>query len=462
MSVVDDMKIKDTLIIFTRYPEPGNVKNRLISVLGKDGAASLQEDMAKHALETARNFATTDGIVLEVHYTGGDERKMETLFGTELCFIPQEGIDLGEKMHASFLRAFTGGSQRVVLIGTDCPGITTAILRQAFSALKGCDCAIGPSADGGYYLIGLKGPMPEIFQSIPWGTGKVLKHTLEIIKGIGLQVVLLDRLLDIDRPEDLSSWHEAAKARSLPMISVIIPAIDEKIFIRQTLKSALAGKNVEVIVADGGSIDGTRELATSLGARVVPTHKGRAAQMNEGAGHALGDILLFAHADSVLPRGYDDAIRSALADSDVAAGAFSLGFHEGTFVMDLIAFGANLRSHYLKLPYGDQGFFVREGTFHNAGGFPEVPIMEDVAFIRTMKKKGRVVILPSMVATSSRRFQTISPFRTWVLNQLAMVGFFLGMPNDDLAVLYRSRERSIGVWMKHLMMAVRNRVIRRA
>jgi hypothetical protein len=184
--------------------------------------------------------------------------------------------------------------------------------------------------------------------------------------------------------------------------------------------------------------------------------------MNEGAGHALGDILLFAHADSVLPRGYDDAIRSALADSDVAAGAFSLGFHEGTFVMDLIAFGANLRSHYLKLPYGDQGFFVREGTFHNAGGFPEVPIMEDVAFIRTMKKKGRVVILPSMVATSSRRFQTISPFRTWVLNQLAMVGFFLGMPNDDLAVLYRSRERSIGVWMKHLMMAVRNRVIRRA
>ncbi len=462
MSVVDDMKIKDTLIIFTRYPEPGNVKNRLIPVLGKDGAAALQNDMAKHTLKTARDFATTDGIVLEVHYNGGDKRKMETLFGKELCFIPQEGIDLGEKMHASFLRAFNGGSQRVVLIGTDCPGITTAILRQAFSALKGCDCAIGPSADGGYYLIGLKGPIPDIFRSIPWGTGTVLKHTYEIIKGIGLQVVLLGRLSDIDRPEDLSSWHEAAKARSLPMISVIIPAIDEKIFIRQTVKSALAGKNVEVIVADGGSIDGMRELAASLGARVVPTHKGRAAQMNEGAGHALGDILLFVHADSVLPRGYDDTIRSALADFDVAAGAFSLGFHEGDFAMDLIAFGANLRSRYLKLPYGDQGFFVRKGTFHNAGGFPELPIMEDVAFIRTMKKKGRVVILHSKVSTSSRRFQAISPFRTWVLNQLAMAGFFLGMPIDDLAVLYRSRERSIGVWMKQLMMAVRNRVIRRA
>ena len=329
--------------------------------------------MAKHALETARNFATTDGIVLEIHYNGGDERKMEALFGTELCFIPQEGIDLGEKMHASFLRAFIGGSQRVVLIGTDCPGISTAILRQAFSALKGCDCVIGPSADGGYYLIGLKGPMPEIFRSIPWGTGKVLKHTYEILKGLGLQVVLLDRLPDIDRPEDLPSWHEAAKVRLLPMISVIIPAIDEKIFIRQTLKSALAGKNAEVIVADGGSIDGTRELAASMGARVVPTRKGRAVQMNEGAGHALGDILLFVHADSVLPRGYDDTIRSALADPDVAAGAFSLGFQEGSFLMDFIAFGANLRSHYLNLPYGDQGFFGRKVPYIRQGDSLKYP-----------------------------------------------------------------------------------------
>ena len=456
------MKIRDTLIIFTRYPEPGNVKNRLIPVLGKDGAAILQNDMAKHALETARNFATTDGIILEVHYNGGDERKMEALFGTKLSFIPQEGIDLGEKMHASFLRAFIGGSQRVVLIGTDCPGISTAILRQAFCALDGCDCVIGPSADGGYYLIGLKGPMPEIFRSIPWGTGKVLKHTYEILKGLGLQVVLLDRLPDIDRPEDLPSWHEAAKVRLLPMISVIIPAIDEKTFIRKTLKSALAGKNVEVIVADGGSIDGTRELATSMGARVVPTRKGRADQMNEGAGHALGDILLFVHADSVLPRGYDDAIRSALADPDVAAGAFSLGFNEGDLVMDLIAFGANLRSRYLNLPYGDQGLFVSKGTFHNVRGFPEVPIMEDVAFIRTLKEEGRVVILPSKVATSSRRFQAVSPIRTWVLNQLAMIGFFLGMSLDDLAVLYRSRERSIGVWMKQLIMAAKKRITRSA
>jgi rSAM/selenodomain-associated transferase 2 len=246
------------------------------------------------------------------------------------------------------------------------------------------------------------------------------------------------------------------------MISVIIPAIDEKTFIRKTLKSALAGKNVEVIVADGGSIDGTRELSASLGARVVPTCKGRAAQMNEGVGHALGDILLFVHADSVLPRGYDDAIRSALADSDVAAGAFSLSFHEGDFVMDLIAFGANLRSRYLKLPYGDQGFFVRKGTFHNAGGFPEVPIMEDVAFIRAMHETGRVVTLKSKVTTSSRRFQAISPFRALVLNQLAMVGFFLGMPIDDLAVLYRSRERSIGIWMKQLIIAAKKRITRRA
>ena len=119
--------------------------------------------------------------------------------------------------------------------------------------------------------------------------------------------------------------------------------------------------------------------------------------------------------------------------------------------MRLIALGANLRSWLFRLPYGDQALFVRRADFHKAGGFPGIPIMEDVAFIRTMKKMGRIAILPSRVTTSSRRYQAIGPFRTWVVNQLAMAGFFMGMPPEELAVLYRSREKSIGIWIRYLM-----------
>ena len=183
---------------------------------------------------------------------------------------------------------------------------------------------MGPALDGGYYLIGLKRDLPEIFSSIPWGTDKVLEHTLGAIGRLGLKTALLETLADVDRPDDLHIWEEMKRAGSVPMISIVIPAINEEALIGNTIKKALSGKNVEVILADGGSDDRTREISACMGARIVMSRKGRALQMNEGALAASGDILLFLHSDTMLPDDYDKALRLALADPRMTAGAFEL------------------------------------------------------------------------------------------------------------------------------------------
>jgi uncharacterized protein len=453
------MPQSDILIVFTRYPEPGKVKTRMIQVLGEQGAADLQCAMIQYTLDTAGRLAATDNITVEVHFESGSIEDMQSAFGRSYPYMRQEGYDLGERMLSSFFSVPANGSCSAVIIGTDCPGITEAVIRQAFYALKENDCVLGPSYDGGYYLIGLNRPVPELFTSIPWGTPEVLNRTLEAIDRLGLRAALLRRLTDIDRPEDLPIWEKYLLVRSRPMISAIIPALNESERIEGTIQSTLQGVNVEVVVVDGGSIDGTRELSARMGARVLCAGQGRAIQMNEGARNASGEILLFLHADTCLPRGYDEEIRNALDDKGAAAGAFSLGFDTDSIGMKLIALGANMRSRYLSLPYGDQGLFVRKDSFLQHGCFPEFPIMEDVSFIRTMKKWGRIETLPSKVITSSRRFITLGSLRAWMLNQFAMAGFFLGVPLEDLADLYRGREQSLGTWLKRLIEAAKNRAV---
>jgi rSAM/selenodomain-associated transferase 2 len=363
-------------------------------------------------------------------------------------------------MRCAFIHAFGHGEGSAALIGTDCPGITAALLRKAFAALKVSDCVLGPAHDGGYYLMALKRDQPELFSSIPWGTHMVMEKTLQVIRKSGLKVTLLAPLADVDRPEDLHVWEEERGVRTGPMISVVIPVLNEEAVIERAIEKAFGGRNVEVILVDGGSTDRSTERAALMGARVLDAPPGRASQMNRGAGAALGDILLFLHADTVPCEGYDNAVRLMLADPDIAMGAFSLGFDRGSFPLELIAFGANLRSRIFKLPYGDQAFFVRKSVFMSAGGFQDIPIMEDVAFVNAMKKKGRIGILKNRVTTSSRRFTAMGPLRTWVLNQLALAGFVLGMPLAELAGLYRGRERSPGIWIQHVLKARKNTLCR--
>jgi uncharacterized protein len=202
------MKPIECLIVFTRYPVPGKTKTRLIPALGAAGAANLHRQMTEHTLAQARQIRA-DGVAIEIHYAGATaDRELADWLGADLVYRSQGDGDLGERMALSIKTALQAGHDRVIIIGTDCPGLTTDILQLAFQQLHDRDLVLGPAIDGGYYLIGLRRFMPELFVGISWGTSAVRQQTIEIATKLGLSMGDLPLLADIDRPEDLSIWKQ--------------------------------------------------------------------------------------------------------------------------------------------------------------------------------------------------------------------------------------------------------------
>jgi uncharacterized protein len=201
----------DLLLLFTRYPEPGKVKTRLIPALGAEGAANVHQSLTVHILQIARAFALASDTDLIVCFDGSSVRQMQLRFGAEFCYQSQSQGDLGQRMFSALADALRLGRRRVVLIGADCPDITVQILSSAFSHLTEHDLVLGPARDGGYYLIGLTAPYPELFQDLPWGTDDVLTLTKTRAAQLGLTTALLEPLTDIDRPEDLPGWEKITR-----------------------------------------------------------------------------------------------------------------------------------------------------------------------------------------------------------------------------------------------------------
>lgn len=197
-----------TLIIFTRYPEPGKTKTRMIPALGAEGAAQLQRQMSEHTLKNAQEWQKVSGGKIAIYFAGGDVSLMSNWLGKDLNYYPQVTGDLGYKMQSAFNQAFDNGATKVVTIGIDCPDINLTILNQAFSSLSEHDLVLGKAEDGGYYLIGLHRLIPELFQNINWGTSQVLAQTQNIANGLNLNTAYLPTLRDVDRPEDLFIWEK--------------------------------------------------------------------------------------------------------------------------------------------------------------------------------------------------------------------------------------------------------------
>ena len=437
-------RARDRLILFTRYPEPGKTKTRLISALGEEGAAELQQEMVLHTLRMAEHLARRRPISIEVHFEGGNKRRMAALFGTNIRYVRQCGSDLGERMLRSFRMAFRKGMKRVIIVGTDCPGITVEGMEQAFDALEHSPLVLGPAKDGGYYLIGMRKAIPPLFEDIPWGTGEVLTRTLEVTEDMDLPTTFLELLDDVDRPEDLHVWEATAghmpDGEHVPRISVVIPTLNEAEHILKTLARVQSASGVEVVVIDGGSNDQTVRLAQGFGAKVIVSAPGRARQMNAGADEGTGDILLFLHADTRLPQRFDYHIRQVLADPETVGGAFRLRTDVDSLGLRVIEELANWRSRRLQMPYGDQGIFVRADLFRTMGGFPDMPIMEDFEFMRRLKRQyGRVVTVPVPVITSSRRWRSLGILRTTLVNQVVIMSYLAGVPPSRLARWYQKR-----------------------
>ncbi|RWX46908.1 hypothetical protein H206_00219 [Candidatus Electrothrix aarhusensis] len=204
---------QSVIVLFTRYPQAGKVKTRLINHLGPQGAADLHSRMTKQVINQVQPALMTGSIQLQVYYCGGSQQEIKTWLGKnskDIQLARQQGNGLGERMQDAFEQTWQQGAEKVLLIGSDCPGINSAIITSGLEYLQQHDLVLGPATDGGYYLIGLparlkkeKRNYADLFQNIDWGTDQVLAQTLTQAHKNNLSVALLPQLHDIDRPEDL-------------------------------------------------------------------------------------------------------------------------------------------------------------------------------------------------------------------------------------------------------------------
>lgn len=218
-------------------------------------------------------------------------------------------------------------------------------------------------------------------------------------------------------------WIKSREDFATDMFSVIIPALNEEACISRTLQSIPDDdKPVEVIVADGGSCDATRRLAEA-NVRVIEAPQGRARQMNAAAALAVGDILVFVHADTILPNDAFARIRFALRDGGHEAGAFRLIFDQETPLLRF--YGSCTKLPLPQICFGDRALFVQRDTFDEVGGFPDIPIFEDLEMVRMLHRRGRFAFLRADVTTSSRRFLDVGPLRQQLRNTYLWLHFML-------------------------------------
>jgi rSAM/selenodomain-associated transferase 2 len=226
----------------------------------------------------------------------------------------------------------------------------------------------------------------------------------------------------------------------IPLLSIIIPVLNEAKVIVSTLLCLqplrLAGH--EIIVVDGGSIDSSPVLSEPLADRVISSPRGRARQMNAGAKMARGGILLFLHADTLLPEHSDRLILSGMARTGKKWGRFDVSLSGRHFLFPIIAWLMNVRSRLTSIATADQAIFVERGLFEAVHGFPDIELMEDIAFSKVLKRRGRPLCLWHRVLTSSRRWEKNGIFRTVLQMWLQRLAYFLGVPPRHFAPRYHA------------------------
>lgn len=447
MKNIETKRNKNALIVFTREPAAGLTKTRMMPYYESGQCAELHLSFLKDIYKELRSV---DADII-VAYTGGEPLKIRSVFGEKRTYIEQRGEDLGHKMFFALEDVFGMGCEKAVLIGTDIPELRSESLNAAFAKLEGDDIVLGPTADGGYYLIGMKELHSEAFDVKRYGESNVLEDTVKSISNAGLTIAYADTYHDMDDREDLAGYlrrmrHDrrlrtSATGRFIKAnakISIIVPIYNEASTIRKMMDQLMQYRSgAEIIFVDGGSTDDTLRI---IGDKftVLTGAKGRAAQMNLGAEKSSGDILFFLHCDSVLPPNALDEIRECFADNEY--GCFGVQFNSSNFFMLTNRIISNHRAWSRGLPFGDQGIFISRELFFDTGMFPEIPIMEDYEFSRRLAASG---IKPGRtrhrISTSARRYGsgTISILRTeykmWDLRRK----YRAGMDIDEIAKKYK-------------------------
>ncbi|HBE70166.1 MAG TPA: hypothetical protein DDW52_18615 [Planctomycetaceae bacterium] len=227
-----------------------------------------------------------------------------------------------------------------------------------------------------------------------------------------------------------------------PDLSIVIPVFNAEPGLRDAIQSALDGvqrERVQVIVAAAGDVHSSLLVAGELGVECSTLSAGRAQQMNTATRESAGRNVLYLHADTRLPAGYLDRILDVLQDPNTVGGAFRLKIDSSLRRMRIVEQFVTLRCRIFSLPYGDQALFMRRSQYDSLGGFPELPIMEDYALVRRLRRRGKVKLLDASVMTSARRWSRLGVFGTTIVNQVMLIGYHVGISPHRLAQLYRGK-----------------------
>jgi rSAM/selenodomain-associated transferase 2 len=224
-------------------------------------------------------------------------------------------------------------------------------------------------------------------------------------------------------------------------VSAIIPIVNEARRVQQAVDRAWVAGADEVIVVDGQSTDGTYELAGKSTCSLLQTTPGRANQQNHGVKQAIGDVVLFLHADTWLEKGSVDQIRTVLDDERVLAGAFCQKIESDWRMISWIQAANANRIRWFNLAYGDQGLFVRKAVFDRLGGFPEVQFLEDYILSQRLRKLSNLALLPGPLHVDARRWEKNGPIRQTLRNWLIIAAYRFGVSPDRLAKFYRRHDQ---------------------
>ena len=444
---------KNLITMLARFPRLGEVKTRLVPPLTPEQALDLHDRLARHTLRTMLAVQATGDSKCQVRTDAAFSHAAHEWLGGGFSTRYQGEGDLGDRIRIAFGDAFSAGKRKAIVIGSDCPRLTSARLRDALRRLDGVDVVIGPATDGGYYLIALrketaKRSVPYLFSNVPWGTADVLDATIALAEKHDLSYVLLEPLPDVDRPEDVADAETVLGgvlaavgggvavgdgAHPVARVTAVIPTLDEAGIVGIAVQGAMDAGAAEVIVVDGGSRDTTIAVASAAGARVLETAPGRARQMNAGAAEVTDGILMLTHADTALPPDAAALARAALATPGVVAGAFSFAVPDGARNARFIGAAGRLRHRVSGIPYGDQALFLSARTFRDIGGFPEIPTMEDLEIILRLRRLGTVVVLPERAVTSARVWEEHGPLVPSLVNLVGIIAYRLGVDPERVA-----------------------------
>jgi uncharacterized protein len=435
---------QNALIFFMKAPVMGRVKTRLAEGIGNEHATTLYRLMCEYLLNLTVP-QNTDAIVAY----DDEECTVLPAYLEGKALVYQSGNDLGERMQNAFEAVFAKGYTRAILVGSDIPDVDERLFEEAFAHLCNHDAMLSPTEDGGYYLIGFHAHTfcKEAFEGIPYSQSDVYANTL--LKLSPLRVAKGEMLRDIDTLEDLRAFTCNEKTplgkfaqdilNDLPRISVIIPVYHEDETLLHTLshlKAMAHAQNYEIIVVDTHERTTVERLHVSA-VRVAFSNKGRSSQMNEGARKARGELLLFLHADTLLPYHWDQKIESALHVTK--AGAFSLGINDSHLGLFCIETLANLRTQMTKIPYGDQAHFFQASFFRSLGGYVQIALMEDVEMMKRLKKRGeKIALLKSKVLTSPRRWHKEGILYVTLRNRALSFLYWVGVSPIKLSQFYKT------------------------